>query len=114
MKIALRIFGYLRPYPGRVIAIYVALFAALAIQLTIPAILGRAIDDGVVARDNGYLVRAALLIVGLTILQGIFTFVRSYLVQALAEQVGYDLRNELYAHLQRCRSRSTTAPKPGS
>jgi ATP-binding cassette subfamily B protein len=101
VKITFRIFGYLRPYPGRVIAIYLALFAALAIQLTIPAVLGRAIDHGVVEHDSSYLVRAALLIVGLTILQGLFTYVRSYLVQAVAEQVGYDLRNELYAHLER-------------
>jgi ATP-binding cassette subfamily B protein len=100
LKIAVRIFGYLRPYPGRVVAIYVALFAALGIQLTIPAVLGRAIDDGVVARDESFLVKAALLIVGLTVLQGIFTFIRSYLVQALSEKVGYDLRNELYAHLE--------------
>ena len=100
MKIVRRIFSYLRPYPGRVIAIYLALFAALGIQLAIPTVLGRAIDDGIVARDEGFLVRAAVVIVGLTLLQGIFTFIRSYLVQALAEKVGYDLRNELYAHLQ--------------
>lgn len=101
MNVVFRIFRYLRPYPGRVIAIYIALFAALGIQLTIPAVLGRAIDDGVVARDEGFLVKAALLIIGLTVLQGIFTYIRSYLVQALSERVGYDLRNELYAHLER-------------
>lgn len=100
VKIIPRIFGYLRPYPVRVAAIYLALLVALGIQLTIPAVLGRAIDRGIVARDEGYLVRAALLIVGLTLLQGIFTFVRSYLVQAVAERVGYDLRNQLYGHLQ--------------
>ena len=101
VKVALRIFGYLRPYRWRVVAVYVALFAALGIQLTIPVVLARAIDDGIVAGDEGYLVRAALLIVGLTVVQGGFTFARSYLVQLLAERVGYDLRNELYAHLQR-------------
>ena len=101
MKTVFRIFRYLRPYPARVIAIYVALFAALGIQLTIPAVIGRAIDLGIVDRDQDYLVRSALIIVGLTLLQGIFTFIRSYLVQAIAEQVGFDLRNELYAHLER-------------
>ena len=65
-----------------------------------PLVLASAIDDGIVARDAAFLVRAALLIVGLTLLQGGFTFVRAYVVQALAERVGFDLRNELYAHLQ--------------
>jgi ATP-binding cassette subfamily B protein len=101
VKVLLRIFGYLRPYGWRVVALYAALFAALAIQLSIPLVLARAIDDGVVGGDRGFLLRAALAIVGLTVLQGGFTFVRSFLSQVLAERVGFDLRNELYAHLQR-------------
>jgi ATP-binding cassette subfamily B protein len=63
-------------------------------------VLARAIDDGIVGGDRGFLLRAAGLIVGLTLLQGVFTFLRSYLVQALSEKVGFDLRNQLYAHLQ--------------
>jgi ATP-binding cassette, subfamily B, multidrug efflux pump len=101
VRILLRIFGYVRPYWRRVVVLYVALFAALGIQLAIPLVLARAIDDGIVARDEAFLVRAALLIVGLTLLQGGFTFARSYLVQALAERVAFDLRNALYIHLQR-------------
>jgi ABC-type multidrug transport system fused ATPase/permease subunit len=100
LKVAFRIFSYVRPYWRRVMVLYVALFTALGIQLAIPLVLADAIDDGIVARDASLLVRAALLIVGLTLLQGLFTFVRAYVVQALAEQVAFDMRNELYAHLQ--------------
>ena len=101
MSVVLRIISYLRPYWRRVIVIYLALFVGLGIQLTIPLVLARAIDDGIADSNRGFLLRAALLIVGLTLIQGIFTFIRSYLVQALSEQVGFDLRNQLYAHLQR-------------
>ncbi len=100
MKVVARILGYLRPYWRRVVLVYVALFAALGLQLTVPLVLARAIDDGIVGGDRGFLLRAAGLIVGLTLLQGVFTFLRSYLVQALSEKVGFDLRNQLYAHLQ--------------
>lgn len=100
MNVALRIFSYVRPYWRRVVVLYVALFAALGIQLSVPLVLASAIDDGIVARDSAFLVRAALLIVGLTLLQGGFTFVRAYVVQALAERVAYDMRNEIYVHLQ--------------
>ena len=100
MKTLLRIFGYLRPYGWRVAALYGALFAALGIQLADALVLARAIDDGVVGGDRGFLLRAAGLIVALTVLQGGFTFVRSYLSQVLSERVGFDLRNALYAHLQ--------------
>ncbi|MCC6313195.1 MAG: ABC transporter ATP-binding protein, partial [Thermomicrobiales bacterium] len=100
MRVVARILSYLQPYWRRVVVIYVALFTALALQLAIPQVLARAIDDGIVGRDSGFLARAAGLIVGLTLLQGIFTFLRSYLVQAVAERVAFDLRNALYIHLQ--------------
>lgn len=101
MKIILRIMGYLRPYWRRVVVMYVALAIALGMQLLIPAVLARAIDHGINGRDRHYLVWAAAAIVGLAALQGVFTFGRTYLSQALAERVAYDIRNELYAHLQR-------------
>jgi ATP-binding cassette subfamily B protein len=100
LKVTLRIFSYLRPYWRRTIALYVALFTALGIQLTIPIVIGRAIDRGIEGGDKSYLLRAALIIVVLTLVQGIFTFGRTFLSQQLAEKVAFDLRNELYGHLQ--------------
>lgn len=101
MATTLRILRYLKPYWRRVVLIYVCLFSALALQLTIPTILARAIDDGIIARDVAFLTRAALLIIGLTVAQGLFTYVRSYFVESTAYRVAFDLRNELYVHLQR-------------
>jgi ATP-binding cassette subfamily B protein len=72
----------------------------MGIQLLIPYVLGRAIDDGIIGGDRDFLLKAALLIVALTALQGIFTFGRMYLSQQLSERVAYDMRNELFAHLQ--------------
>ncbi|MDQ3695882.1 MAG: ABC transporter ATP-binding protein/permease [Chloroflexota bacterium] len=101
MANTLRILHYLKPYWRRVIVVYVCLFSALALQLTIPTILARAIDDGIIARDPGFLTRAALLIIGLVLLQGIFTYVRSFFVESISFEVAFDMRNELYVHLQR-------------
>ncbi|MGN6813307.1 MAG: ABC transporter ATP-binding protein [Thermomicrobiales bacterium] len=100
MKIILRILRYLKPYWRRVVVAYVTLFTALALQLYIPDVLARVSDQGIVSRNLTFLLRASLLIVALTALQGVFTFMRSYLIQYLAEQVAYDLRNELYDQLQ--------------
>lgn len=100
MKILTRIFSYLKPYWRRVILLYFCLFTAMGIQLTIPYVLGRAIDDGIIDGDRDFLLKAAILIVALTALQGIFTFGRMFLSQQLSERVAYDVRNELFAHLQ--------------
>ncbi len=100
MKITLRVLRYLGPYRWLVVATYVALFTALGLQLTIPWVLAAVVDRGLVDGNRGYLWRGALAIVGLAALQGAFTYARAYLVQRLAEQVGHDLRRDLYAHLQ--------------
>lgn len=100
MKTLLRIIGYLKPYWRRVILVYVTLFIALALQLAIPQILARAIDHGILGKNIGYLTVAALLIILFSLGQGVFTFIRSYHVNVLAEKVGYDLRNQLYDRFQ--------------
>ncbi|HWV23850.1 MAG TPA: ABC transporter ATP-binding protein [Thermomicrobiales bacterium] len=100
MKTLLRILTYLKPYTRRLIIVYASLLIALGLQLSIPQVLGRAIDHGVIARDYHYLTKAALLIVGLAVAQSIFTFIRSYGTNTVAEYVANDLRNELYATFQ--------------
>ena len=100
MKTLLRIISYLKPYWLRLTGVYAALAIGMALQLSIPIVLGRAIDNGIVGRDLDYLLRASMLIVGLAILQAIFMFIRTYGTHVLAERVGFDLRNELYAKFE--------------
>lgn len=100
MKTLFRILTYLKPYAWWLVLVYSALLIALGLQLSIPQVLGLAIDHGVGDNDMGYVGRAALVIVGLAALQGVFTFVRSYGTNVLAERVGNDLRDELYDKLQ--------------
>ncbi len=100
MDTALRIFSYLKPYWRRAIVVYVALLIGVAAQTAIPSVIGRAIDRGVAERDGTFLWKAALLLIGLALAQGGFTFVRSFNLNVLAERVANDMRNQLYAKFQ--------------
>ena len=100
MSTALRIFSYLKPYWRRAIVVYIALIIGVIAQTAIPAVLGRAIDHGVADRDRTVLWHSALLLIGLAVAQGGFTYVRSYHLNVLAERVGNDMRNQLYAKFQ--------------
>lgn len=101
MRTLWRILSYLKPYRVTLFWAYVCLFLALGLQLALPYVLGRAIDDGITVGDMGFLWRASLIYLVLSILQGVFTFVRAYYMQKISEQVGTDMRDQLYAHLQR-------------
>src|SRR5665811_1353159 len=50
--------------------------------------------------DTTFLWQSALLLVGISVVQGAFTFVRSFNINVLAEHVANDLRNQLYAKFQ--------------
>ena len=100
VKTLIRLFGYLKRYWVRLSLVYAALGIGMALQLTIPFVLGRAIDHGIVDRDLDYLRNAVILIVVLAVFQAIFMFFRTYGTHTLAERVGYDLRNDLYAKFQ--------------
>ncbi|HEX7103665.1 MAG TPA: ABC transporter ATP-binding protein [Nitrolancea sp.] len=101
MRILLRILGYLGPYKRRVVLGYIALAIGVGMQLLTPRLVEYVIDRGL-TRPNYHAVTVgslAIIIVGTTL--GIFTYTRSYIFQYLAERVSYDVRNELYQHMQR-------------
>jgi len=79
---------------------YLALSSALALQLIVPMLLKRAIDRGIVDGDRSYLLRAAVILVLVTIAFSICLFFRVYLFTVFAEHIAYDLRQALYSHLQ--------------
>lgn len=100
MKILVRILGYLKPYWVQLVGVYAALLIGMGFQLLIPQLLARAIDHGVLDRDLDYLTRMTIFIVIAAALQAVFTYIRSYGTNALAERVGNDIRDQLYDTLQ--------------
>ena len=70
------------------------------LQLTIPLYIRQAIDTGIIG-GNTTLLYSSLAIVGLTLLQTIFHYGRTYLLESLAQRVVYDMRNDIFRHLQR-------------
>ena len=96
-----RLFGYLRPYTKRMALAIVALLVSSALGLAFPLVIVRLLDAVTHAGDYGPLNLLAGVLVGIFLLQAIFTFVQSYLLNYVGEHIVYDLRTSLYNHLQR-------------
>jgi ABC-type multidrug transport system fused ATPase/permease subunit len=99
VNIIWRVLGYLGPYRWQLVFAYVSLFIALTAQLAVPKLIQYVIDDGIAPGESNIVMLGALLIVGATALQAGFTYVRSYLFQALAERVATNVRSHLYEHM---------------
>lgn len=100
MKSLLRLRGFIRPYWSQVLLALAALVLMTGISLTIPLILREVIDEGLVNQDAQLLVTAALILLAIGIAKAVLMYWQRYLTERIAAQVGYDLRNRMYDHIQ--------------
>jgi ATP-binding cassette, subfamily B, multidrug efflux pump len=82
-----------------------ATFVAAIMQLLIPRLLGQAVDQahGVLEAGElaqGALLTTALVLLGVSVLRGIFTMLQNYFGEAVGHHIGYELRLACYEKLQ--------------
>jgi subfamily B ATP-binding cassette protein MsbA len=96
-----RLLGYLKPYWGKMSLALLALLASSGFGLAFPLVIIQLLDSVTKAKTFGPLNNLALLLIGIFLLQAIFTSVQSYLLSYIGEHIVYDLRTSLYNQLQR-------------
>lgn len=96
-----RLFGYLRPYRGRMALAIFALVGATALGLLFPLLIISLLSSVTQNGDMQQLNLLAGALVGMFLLQAGFTFTQSYLLAFVGEHIVFDLRTSLYAHLQK-------------
>lgn len=97
----LRLFSFLRPHWHLTAGSLVCVTANTALTLVVPALLGIAVDEGVVKGDVSMLAHLSIGILAVSALRGAFAFGQGYLAESAAQGVSYALRRALYAHIQR-------------
>jgi ATP-binding cassette, subfamily B, bacterial MsbA len=95
-----RLFGYLKPYTGRMGLALLALLVSSGFGLAFPLVIVRLLDSVTKAGSFAPLNYLALLLMGIFLLQAAFSFVQSYLLTYIGEHIVFDLRRNLYNHLQ--------------
>ncbi|KWV60021.1 multidrug ABC transporter [Rhizobium altiplani] len=86
-----------------------ATLVASTFQLMIPRLLGRAVDHTQVAMEGGQagqiaqdaLLTTALMLLGASVLRGIFTMIQNYYSESVGHHMGYELRLACYEKIQR-------------
>ncbi len=99
MRHILRLLPIIRPYIPPLL-FNALLLTVTGLELISPKIIQNVIDIGLLERDQAYLLRAALLLLGLGVGAATLNLVQRYLSEWVAAHIGYDLRNRLYRHIQ--------------
>ena len=110
---ARRVAAFFGPYRAQVAVVLVAILATSLIGLVNPYLLKLLIDDVIVGRQFDKLNLYVGLMIVLPIVSGLIGVGQSYLNNVIGQSVMQDLRNTLYAHLQRMPLRFFTATRTG-
>ena len=108
-----RIFQYGRPHLFSVIIVLVAIVIISLIELIPPLLYRDLIDNVLPNRDTTRLNWLALGMLGIPIASGLISVVQRYFSAKAGEGIIYDLRQEMYTHLQQMSIRFFTNTKSG-
>src|SRR5213593_4000346 len=90
---------YFRPYRASLIVGIVCIIAGVIFNVSIPLIVGRAIDAKWTEVTWTKLTIAAAKVLGASALSGLFLFLQRRILIGMSRHVEYDLRNDFYARL---------------
>lgn len=96
-----RLLRYLRPYKGAATLALAAIIGASVLQLAQPYLMKIAIDRYIPARDLTGIDRIALAYLAILVAAFGLDFLQTWLLQMTGQRIMFDLRMQVYAHLQR-------------
>jgi ATP-binding cassette subfamily B protein len=97
----LRLWAYLRRQRRQLVAVFTLVILSTGGSVLGPYLMGVAIDDYIIPGDMAGLARIALLMLGLYLAQSLLTWAAGWTMVKVGQQTVLDLRNDLFAHLQR-------------
>ena len=96
-----RLLAYLRPQRGRVIFAVLLLALGAGLGLAGPYLVKVAIDDGILAGNQGILLTVALLYLLFLGLEYVVAYGQAIVVAMLGQRFMYDLRMQLFSHMEK-------------
>ena len=96
-----RALGYLGRYKLETAGALVALLLVSAANLAAPQMVRLAIDGGLAKGDRATVLAAVGGLVAIALGRGLFNFLQGYLAERVSQGVAFDLRDALFARIQR-------------
>ena len=108
-----RIAGFFRPYRWQVLAVMVSIVATSLLGVVNPYLLRFLLDVAIPQKDFGLLNLAVVLMIIIPVVSGLIGVGQTYVNNRVGQAVMEDLRNAVYAHLQKMPLRFFTETRTG-
>jgi len=96
-----RIASYALPYKNNLLLFLITVIIDALLVVTTPLLLKRLIDEGVIPGDSGLVTRLALLVGAIAIADALISMVGRWFSARIGEGLIYDLRTQVFQHIQR-------------
>jgi ATP-binding cassette subfamily B protein len=96
-----RIAGYARPYRLDLAIFILAAALDAVVTVSYPILLGLIIDKGILPKRTDVVLELAGVVVGLAVFDAFLTIVQRYFTSRVGEGLIYDLRTQVFSHVQR-------------
>jgi len=96
-----RIASYGAPYKKQIALFLVTVVIEAALVISGPLLLRELIDKGVIPKNPGLVTKLALLVGLLAVVDALFNIIGRWFSARIGEGLIYDLRSEVFAHVQR-------------
>ena len=108
-----RIFSYLSPYWKQLCIVLVCILLSSVLHMLPSVLTGRIIDDGLIGRDMHMLVVLIIASLAVSLGANLIGVAESYMNNWIAQHITYDMRNKMFAHLQKMSQRFFTSNNQG-
>ena len=108
-----RVFGYLKPYWKQMLLVLICIVVTSFFNLMPSILTGRIIDEGLIGRNLQALIRLIILSMAVTLVSNLIGVAQSYLNSWIAQHITFDMRNQMFRHLQSMSHRFFTSSNQG-
>jgi len=108
-----RILSYLTPYWTRFLLVFATIILSAVLGLLPSIITGRIVDEALVGREMNLLIRLLLAALATLTASQVVSVVTAYLNAWISQHIIFDMKNQMYGHLQRMSHAFFTSERQG-
>ena len=109
----LRILSYLKPYWLQFALVFVAIIVAAIVGLAPSIVTGMIVDEALVGEDLRYLIQLLLIALAAMVASQLIGVLENYVNAWISQRIIFDMRNQMYQHLQNMPHSFFTTEKQG-
>ena len=112
-ELILRVLSYLKPYTTQMVLVLLAIILSSIFNLLPSILTGKIIDDGLINRNLDLLIKLIILSLLVSLGANLIGVFESYLNTWIAQHITFDMRNQMYKHLQKMSQKFFTTNNQG-